>query len=601
MFPSKSPVTRSKSVPKNPQGAGEQICMVECGCKPDCTCGIHSAGRRPCPQGIKENSTNNENQGFDNLAYEFGSQSELNSPAKPFSRVTFKLLGLASELQAKAVESRISSLNGVLGISLSLPRKLAKVDYDSSAVTIRDVALELHALGHRVESLVQIKVDGMHCQSCVQSIEGRIGELPGVSHIQVSLQDGAALIVVQPLLVTQQELRDKIKDMGFEATLFKEDPSGHDISYWQRDALNPSTQTVTIRIVGMTCNSCVQSIEGRMSQMTGVQAIAVSLEEEKGRITFDPSLTEPEKLRMSIEDMGFDASLEGPVKSIQSHEKSRPVSSGPSDLSHLQPPSRAGVSNGTGLPTNSASAHPTSPDIKLQKCFISIMGMTCASCVANIERNLLKHKGIICVLVSLMAGKAEVKYDSSLLDAAAVTCLIEDLGFGAKLMEDDAVTHGKLDLTIKGMTCASCVHNIESKLTTTKGILGASVALATQKAQIQFNPEMLGARDIIKLIQSLGFEASLVKTDFKNNLDHTEEIRQWKRSFLLSLVFGLPVMGLMIYMMVMDSQHQEHGAPCPGSRNCCRVSPSSTWSSSCSVHLCRSLEADTSTSRRIAL
>lgn len=51
------------------------------------------------------------------------------------------------------------------------------------------------------------------------------------------------------------------------------------------------------------------------------------------------------------------------------------------------------------------------------------------------------------------------------------------------------------------MTCASCVHNIESKLTTTKGILGASVALATNKAQIQFNPDVIGARDIIKLIQ----------------------------------------------------------------------------------------------------
>lgn len=51
------------------------------------------------------------------------------------------------------------------------------------------------------------------------------------------------------------------------------------------------------------------------------------------------------------------------------------------------------------------------------------------------------------------------------------------------------------------MTCASCVHNIESKLASTKGILGASVALATKKAQIQFDPEAIGARDIIKIIQ----------------------------------------------------------------------------------------------------
>lgn len=52
------------------------------------------------------------------------------------------------------------------------------------------------------------------------------------------------------------------------------------------------------------------------------------------------------------------------------------------------------------------------------------------------------------MLVSLMAGKAEVKYDSEVINAAAVTQLIEDLGFGAKLIEDNAVTHGKLDLTV---------------------------------------------------------------------------------------------------------------------------------------------------------
>lgn len=57
---------------------------------------------------------------------------------------------------------------------------------------------------------------------------------------------------------------------------------------------------------------------------------------------------------------------------------------------------------------------------------------------------------------------------------------------------------------ITGMTCASCVHNIESKLVATEGILGASVALATNKAHVQFDPEVIGARDIINIIQVFG-------------------------------------------------------------------------------------------------
>lgn len=245
------------------------------------------------------------------MAYEYGSQSELYPPPKTASRATFKLLGLTSEHQVEATKSRISNLSGVLAIHLSLPSTLAKVDYATSLITTKEIALELQSIGYNVESAVQIRVDGMHCQSCVQTIEGQISPVSGVSHIQVSLKDGAALIIYQPLLVTQQELRDKIEDMGFDAALLTDDPSGEVISRWERDALNVSIQTITIWIVGMTCNSCVQSIEGKISQMTGVLSIVVSLEEEKGTITFDLGLTEPEQLRAAIEDMGFEASLQG--------------------------------------------------------------------------------------------------------------------------------------------------------------------------------------------------------------------------------------------------------------------------------------------------
>ncbi|KAG7503964.1 copper-transporting ATPase 2 [Solea senegalensis] len=558
MFSPKSPKSVSTHV-----SSGEKIRMVECSCEPERTCGLHCAQDCLC-QG---KCTDVQKQGFNNLAYEYGSQSELYPPPKAPSSVTLRLLGLSTEPQARAVETRISILKGVHTIRLSLPRQLAKVVYDGSVITTAEIVAELQDLRHGVEAAVQIKVDGMTCHSCVRSIEEHVAELPGVSHVQVSLQNGVALIVFQPLLITQQTLGDKIEDMGFDTTLLSEDVSSEDISCWKIDTLARSTQTVSVWIVGMTCKSCVQSIEGRISQVAGVQSISVSLEEEKGTITFDPCLTEAEQFRAAIEDMGFDASLQEPVKTFQNHIKSSPVSSGPSHRPDLHSPNKAAVSNGTGSQTMPASSQHDSTDANVQKCFICVMGMTCASCVSNIERNLLKHKGIISVLVSLMAGKAEVKYDSAVIDAAAVTQLIEDLGFGAKLIEDNAVTHGKLDLEITGMTCASCVHNIESKLTTTKGILGATVALATKKAQIQFDPEVLGARDIIRIIQGLGFEASLAKAGFKNNLDHTEEIRQWKSSFLFSLVFGLPAMGLMIYMMVMDSQHQEHGGSMPEEQN----------------------------------
>lgn len=62
------------------------------------------------------------------------------------------------------------------------------------------------------------------------------------------------------------------------------------------------------------------------------------------------------------------------------------------------------------------------------------------------------------------------------------------------------------------MTCASCVHNIESKLMKTKGITHASVALATSKAHVKFDPEIIGPRDVVRIIE--------VKTFIKKNYTH---------------------------------------------------------------------------------
>lgn len=53
------------------------------------------------------------------------------------------------------------------------------------------------------------------------------------------------------------------------------------------------------------------------------------------------------------------------------------------------------------------------------------------------------------------------------------------------------------------MTCASCVHKIESNLTKKKGIIYASVALATNKAHVKYDVEIIGPRDIIRLIEVL--------------------------------------------------------------------------------------------------
>ncbi|XP_071848505.1 copper-transporting ATPase 1-like isoform X2 [Apostichopus japonicus] len=185
-------------------------------------------------------------------------------------------------------------------------------------------------------------------------------------------------------------------------------------------------------------------------------------------------------------------------------------------------------------------------------CNLNVQGMTCASCVNTIETQLSKQPGIYNVLVSLMGQRAEVKYNAQITDPNTIASFIFDMGFDVDILEERRGGEETLHLLIGGMTCASCVSTIEGKLSSQDGVISASVALATQQGSIKYDSDKIGARKIMELIEGAGFECSL-NTDQNHatiTSQHKKAIRKWRNSFLISLIFGLPVMITMIYFMV---------------------------------------------------
>uniref|UniRef100_A0A8C8WVZ3 Copper-transporting ATPase 2 n=1 Tax=Panthera leo TaxID=9689 RepID=A0A8C8WVZ3_PANLE len=432
-------------------------------------------------------------------------------------------------------------------------------------------------LGHQGSRVVtlQLRVDGMHCKSCVLNIEENIGQLPGVQSIQVSLENRIAQVQFDPSRVTPGALQRAIEALppgNFQVSL-PDGAAGSGTDNRPSTAPAPAPaqgtrmqglcSTVVLAIGGMTCASCVQSIEGLLSRREGVRRVSVSLTEGTGVVLYDPSVINPEGLRAAVEEMGFKASVVS-ENCYSNHVGNRSAGNSTVHTTAGGPVSVQGTApHAGGLPKNhnpgSSSKSPqASTAVAPQKCFLQITGMTCASCVSNIERNLQKEAGILSVLVALMAGKAEIKYNPEVIQPLEIAQLIQDLGFEAAVMENYTGSDGDLELIITGMTCASCVHNIESKLTRTNGITYASVALATSKAHVKFDPEMIGPRDIVKIIEEIGFHASPAQRNPNvHHLDHKVEIKQWKKSFLCSLMFGIPVMGLMIYMLVPSNEPHE--------------------------------------------
>uniref|UniRef100_A0A2K6SVZ4 Copper-transporting ATPase 1 n=1 Tax=Saimiri boliviensis boliviensis TaxID=39432 RepID=A0A2K6SVZ4_SAIBB len=500
-----------------------------------------------------------------------------------------KVEGMTCHSCTSTIEGKIGKLQGVQRIKVSLDNQEATIVYQPHLISVEEMKKQIEAMGfpafvkkqpkylklgaidverlkntpvkssegsqqrspsYTNDSTATFIIDGMHCKSCVSNIESALSTLQYVSSIVVSLENRSAIVKYNASSITPECLRKAIEDVSpgqyrvsisseFEST--SNSPSSSSLQKIPSNIVSqPLTQETVINIDGMTCNSCVQSVEGVISKKPGVKSIRVSLANSSGTVEYDPLLTSPETLREAIEDMGFGATLSDMNEPLV-------VIAQPSSETLLLTSTNEFYAKGMTPVQDKEEAKTSS------KCYIQVTGMTCASCVANIERNLRREEGIYSILVALMAGKAEVRYNPTVIQPPMIAEFIRELGFGATVIENADEGDGVLELVVRGMTCASCVHKIESTLTKHRGILYCSVALATNKAHIKYDPEIIGPRDIIHAIESLGFEASLVKKDRSaSHLDHKREIRQWRRSFLVSLFFCIPVMGLMIYMMVMD-------------------------------------------------
>ena len=57
-----------------------------------------------------------------------------------------------------------------------------------------------------------------------------------------------------------------------------------------------------------------------------------------------------------------------------------------------------------------------------------------------------------------------------------------------------------------GMSCASCVKNIETVLNKTEGVVDASVNFASEKVTIEYDDEIISMDKVADIVKSIGYE-----------------------------------------------------------------------------------------------
>jgi len=162
---------------------------------------------------------------------------------------------------------------------------------------------------------------------------------------------------------------------------------------------------------------------------------------------------------------------------------------------------------------------------------LPISGMTCASCAGRVERTLAKVPGVQSAQVNLASEMARIEG----LDATLPSLIeaVQQAGY--------QVSSQRLELSIGGMTCASCAGRVERALLKQPGVISVSVNLASEKASLQ----VLAGSDsaaLIAAVEAAGYHASLPEQETKvAPSNFTREHWLLLAAVLLTLPLALPM------------------------------------------------------------
>ena len=166
---------------------------------------------------------------------------------------------------------------------------------------------------------------------------------------------------------------------------------------------------------------------------------------------------------------------------------------------------------------------------------LPITGMTCANCVATVERNLKKLDGVQSAVVNLSSERATVDFNPLKLQLTDVIARVNRAGYG--------VATGEADLIIKRLSDDNDARRLEKALASLEGVLEAQVTYTTEKARVKYVPTIVTQAELRRAVSSAGFEAMELggeAEDAETKAREHEINEQW-RLLVIGLIFTVPL------------------------------------------------------------
>ncbi|KAH9301793.1 hypothetical protein KI387_013376, partial [Taxus chinensis] len=271
------------------------------------------------------------------------------------------------------------------------------------------------------------------------------------------------------------------------------------------DALE--VRKVTFHVSGMECASCAGAIEKALKRLPGIKEATAAILQNKALVLYWPLFVDLNTIKEAIEDAGFEAKL---MKDA------------------------------------------TEDTLAIFR--LRIRGMTCTSCSESISDTLKRIKGVKKAVVALALEEAKVHYNPKQCTIAQIMQSVADAGFESDLINAGDETN-KVHLRLEGVSSKEEANLMEISLRSLPGVNFVEMDSNAEKVSVSYEPDLTGPRSIIQCIQQAGpepnyYRASLYSPPGGRDRGREKEIKHYKKYFLWSCVFSVPVFFLsMVFPM----------------------------------------------------
>lgn len=401
-------------------------------------------------------------------------------------------------------------------------------------------------------------VEGMMCQkNCGSTVQSAIAELPFVKEAVADFAKKAAYVNLKNHDNVEgyiKEIIDAIESVGYEASLKKSaievrsDIELGPVLNQSSDLLNDSVDVlnsnpdITIIVDNMITANDIKRIDDILSKTDGVFNLKINSSSKTIQIWGFADETEILKLLIL---KGFQAMAMDQYKKQQREAK----------LAKVPDISSQNLSLKRTFVLNLKSLKDYKKADWLRESLEQLNRGPSGSSKKNANLPAPPaNETVVDVQYDGLSKEFKITFNSQFISEDQIRSTLEDHEMSHYLLSATANTQSnqrEFHYNIRGMSCGACAVKIEREMKKMPGVVTASVSVMTQQGKAVIDeslPNAVGPRDIMKKIDSLGYEMSLMTSGSNSSSfssatieSYQKELNEWKQLLVVSIIFGIPI------------------------------------------------------------